>query len=449
MDVVWLEHEGLGNSSYLVEVAPNKALCVDPDRRVRRYIDAAERRDWQIVGVFDTHVHADFVTGGPDLHAQTGAELHWPKEAGVGFSHRGVVAGERIDIGEVEIEVRATPGHTPEHVSYVLRSSDGAPMLFSGGSLIAGGAARTDLISPEMTERLTRAQFRTLHEAFTDLPDETLLRPTHGSGSFCSAGTGMTASTLGAERGQNPLLRRTDEDEFASWWPTTFPAVPAYFSRMREFNIAGPRLAGEIVPPPSLSAADFAAAHAAGGLLVDVRPVDAYAAGHIEGALAIEFRDAFATWLGWLAPPDATLLFVAGDLPLELVVEECLLVGYERFGGLLEGGMEAWRSEGRPVRSLPTIGPEDAVPWLELGAQPVDVREPDEFELGHIAGAMPMPLGSLGGMVDQLPTQRPLLTYCAAGFRSVTAASVLERLGVGPVVNLRGGYGAWRNAGRD
>jgi hydroxyacylglutathione hydrolase len=449
MEVVWFEHEGLGNSSYLVEVAPGKAVAVDADRRVRRYLEAARSREWEIVATLDTHLHADFVTGALELGAQTGAALHWPTNAGVAFPHRGLIPGERLEIGGVEVEVRGTPGHTPEHLAYVMHAVDGPPLLFSGGALIAGGAARTDLISPELTEPLTRALFHTLHEAFEDLPDETLLRPTHGAGSFCSAGERRAATTLGDERARNPLLEIVNEDEFVREWPATFPAVPDYFWRLRDVNASGPGLVLDVAPPPLLSPAAFAVAQARGGLVLDVRPVEAYAARHIPGSLAIGFREAFATWLGWLVPSDATLLFVADRVPLNLVLDEALLVGYERFGGVLEGGMEAWAAGGRPVRSLPTIGPEDAIPWLELGAQPVDVREPDEFALGHISGACPAPLGALGSMERELPAGRPLLTYCSSGQRSVTAASILERLGVGPVVDLRGGYGAWRDAGRD
>jgi hydroxyacylglutathione hydrolase len=448
VEVVWFRHEGLGNSSYLVEVAPGQALAVDPDRRAHRYVDAAERREWEIVATLDTHLHADFVTGGLELRARTGAVLHWPADAGVAFPHRGVVAGERLEIGGVEVDVRATPGHTPEHLAYVIHAG-GETVLFSGGALIAGGAARTDLIAPELTEPLTRAQFRTLHEAFEDLPDETLLRPTHGAGSFCSGGTVRDPTTLGAERAGNPLLKVADADEFVRWWPSTFPAVPDYFWRLRDVNANGPGLVSDVAQPPSRTAALFAAAQAEGGLVLDVRPVEAYAERHVPGSLAIGFRDSFATWLGWLVPPDASLLFVADGVPLNLVLDEALLVGYERFDGVLDGGMDAWAAEGRPVRSLPTIGAEDAVPWLELGAQPLDVREPDEFALGHISGASPAPLGTLASMKHELPTGRPLLTYCGSGQRSVTAASILERHGVGPVVNLRGGYGAWRDAGRD
>jgi rhodanese-related sulfurtransferase len=324
-------------------------------------------------------------------------------------------------------------------------------LLFSGGALIVGGAARSDLVSPDLTERLTHEEFHTLHEAFRSLPDESVLYPTHGGGSFCSAGAGKQhTSTLGEERSSNPLLAMGNEQEFVDWWPTTFPAIPAYFTRMRAVNRAGPSLRAEIARPPSLAPQEFAdAARREGAFVVDCRAPENYLAAHIEGSLAIPFRDAFPTWLGWLAPENARLLFVADGLPISDVVDACLLVGYERFEGVLEGGMEAWVDRGLEVRSLPAIGPQDAVPWLAMGAQPLDVREPDEFELEHIAHATTVPLGTLVDAAGELPTGRPLLTYCGAGVRSVSAASILERLGIGPVVNLRGGYGAWRNAHRD
>jgi hydroxyacylglutathione hydrolase len=244
----------------------------------------------------------------------------------------------------------------------------------------------------------------------------------------------------------------TDE-EFVGSWPETFPRTPAYFARMREVNWAGPRLRRDIEPPRALTPEAFAAAAAAakeeGSIVVDTRPAAEYAEAHGEGALAIPFRAAFPTWLGWLVPPDARLLFVVDGTPLDDVVDAALLVGLERFGGHLDGGIEAWRSAGFPVRSLPAIGAEDTVPWLQTGAQPLDVREPDEVERGTIAGAMTIPLGDLPQRLDVVPKGRPLLVYCASGMRSTTAASILERAGIGPAVNLRGGYGAWREAGRD
>jgi glyoxylase-like metal-dependent hydrolase (beta-lactamase superfamily II)/rhodanese-related sulfurtransferase len=451
MNVRLFRDRGLGNGSYLVQVAEGRAVLVDPDRRIRRYLDAAEDRSLEIAAVLETHLHADFVSGAHEIRAATGAQVYEPAEAGVSFPHRPVEPGERLDLDEMEVEALATPGHAPEHLSYVFRhSSDAAPVLFSGGALIVGGAARTDLSGPELTEHLTRHAFETLQHAFADLPDETPLMPTHGSGSFCSTGSGTEhTSTLGEERATNPLLAMSDH-EFVDSWPKTFPRTPSYFARMREINWAGPRLRSDIEMPRPLSPESFAAAATdPGAVVLDVRDAGSYAEAHGEGALAIPFRASFPTWLGWLIPADARLLLVLGDASVDDVVDACLLVGYERFDCFLEGGMDAWRAAGMPVRSLPAIGAEDTVPWLEMGAQPLDVREPDELERGAIVGAASVPLGELPKHAGSLPQGRPLLVYCASGMRSTTAASILERAGVGPVVNLRGGYGAWQEAGRD
>ncbi len=209
MDVLLFRDAGLGNGSYLIEVSAGRAVLVDPDRRVRRYLGAATDRGFEIAGVLDTHLHADFVSGAQDIRAETGAELYEPAEAGVPFPHTPVKPGERIDLGEVEVEVLSTPGHSSEHVAYVFRrEGEAAPVLFSGGALIVGGAARSDLAGPELTDHLTHHEFETLQRAFLDLPDETLLKPTHGGGSFCAAGSGTNhVSTLGEERATNPCSR--------------------------------------------------------------------------------------------------------------------------------------------------------------------------------------------------------------------------------------------------
>jgi glyoxylase-like metal-dependent hydrolase (beta-lactamase superfamily II)/rhodanese-related sulfurtransferase len=451
MDVRLFRDRGLGNGSYLVRVAEGRAVLVDPDRRVRRYLAAAKDRGLEIVGVLETHLHADFVSGALEIRAATGAEVYEPAEAGVSFPHRPVEPGTHLGLGDLEVEVLATTGHAPEHLSYALRAEGQAtPVLFSGGALIVGGAARTDLSGAELTDRLTRQAFETLRHAFADLPDETPLLPTHGGGSFCSVGSGSKhTSTLGEERATNPLLSMSDHT-FLESWPSTFPRTPAYFGRMREVNWAGPRLRSDIEMPVALEPTAFAeAASEPSSVVVDVRDPGSYAEAHGEGALAIPFRDSFPTWLGWLVPADARLLFVLGDAALDDVVDASALVGFERFAGYLDGGIDAWRDAGLPVRSLPGIGAEDTVPWLQMGAQPLDVREPDELERGAIAGAVSIPLGDLPQATASLPHGRPLLVYCASGLRSTTAASLLERARVGPVVNLKGGYGAWQEAGRD
>jgi rhodanese-related sulfurtransferase len=316
-------------------------------------------------------------------------------------------------------------------------------VLFSGGSLLAGGTARTDLIAPDQTAALTRAQFRSITRAFRDLEDETLLLPTHGGGSFCSAGSGgERTSTLGHERRTNPLLAFDDEDSFADWFPTTFPAAPAYFFRLRAVNRAGPRLRELIAPPAALPAREFDRARP-GAVVLDLRPQAEFMRGHIPGALSIAFRDAFATWLGWLVPPESRLLFVLGAEPLRAVLDECLLVGYEQFAGALAGGMPAWESAGLPVEQAKLIDARAAKELLQDGAVALDVRERDEFQAGFIPGAIHVPLGEMASQTLPFAPDTPIVTYCGHGERSATGLSILAARAFRNVVNLDGGIGAW------
>jgi len=447
MNLIPFVHEGLGNSSYLVAAGNGAAVLVDPDRTVQRYVDAAEERGWRITSVLETHLHADFVSGAHELAAVLGAKLFIPHDAAVRLDHQPVAGAEQFALDGLQVEVIASPGHTPEHMSYAVRAAAGPPSLFSGGSLIVGGAARTDLIAPEMTEPLSRAQYRTLKTAFSALPGETVLYPTHGGGSFCSAGAGdQRTSTIGEQRATNPLLTSSgDEDAFVRWFPTTFPAVPAYYARMRAVNQAGPALRGDIAPPPPVSPLDFDAARSH-TVIVDVRPVEEYMRAHIPGSLSIPFRDAYAVWLGWLVPEGAALLFVMGDVPVGPVVDESLLVGYERFGGVLEGGIPAWLAADLPLASAGLVDAVGARRSLQEGAVALDVREPDEYAAGHLPGAVHIPLGQLAARNGELPRDRPIVTYCGHGERAATALSLLEQAGLTPLANLGGGIEAWEAA---
>lgn len=447
MTIIPFVHEGLGNSSYLVGNGDGTALLVDPDRSVGRYLAAAEARGWRITHVFETHLHADFVSGACEVRAATGAELFVPGAARVEFPHRPVGAGDHVETGAGTMLSIASAGHTPEHTSYLLRADGLPPALFSGGSLMVSGAARTDLIAPDQTDILTRAQFRTITTAFAELPEETLLLPTHGGGSFCSTGSGRErTSTLGKERRTNPLLTITSEDEFARWFPTTFPAAPDYFFRMRPINQKGPRLRSEIPLPPLLEPAEFDRLRPR-ALVIDTRRQAEFMAAHLPGAMSNTFRDAFATWLGWLVAEDVTLLFVTGEESVERVVDECLLVGYERFAGVLARGVPAWQGAGLPTMSAGLVDADGGRKLLLEGAIALDVRERDEFEAGHLPEAVHIPLGELAGRAVELPRDRPILTYCGHGERSATALSLLERLDFRCLTNLDGGFDGWRDVG--
>jgi rhodanese-related sulfurtransferase len=439
--------EGLGNSSYILDLGNRRGVIVDPDRSVARYVDALRENDLQLAAIFETHLHADFVSGARELASQTEAPIFIARDAASKLPVHGLEGGQLLKLDGLEAMAVASPGHTPEHLSFVFRAASGPPMLFSGGSLIVGGAARTDLISPEMTEPLSRHQFRTLHSAFADLPDETLLYPTHGGGSFCSTGTGQDrTSTLGRERRENPLLSIDDENEFVKWFPTTFPAAPGYFFRMRAVNQAGPLLRAEILPPPGLGPEEFA--HRCGeAVVVDARSKEEYARGHIPGSLNNPLRDDYAVWLGWLVPENSTLLFVCDPSSLGRVVDLSLLVGYERFGGWLQGGVEAWQASGRETSRIDLADAARAKHLLLHGAAGLDVREPDEYGSGHIEAAIHVPLGSLAANTDRIPRDRPVVVYCGHGERASSGASLLEASGFRNLVNLDGGIEAWRRAG--
>jgi hydroxyacylglutathione hydrolase len=440
-------HEGLGNSSYIVDLGNAKAVVIDPDRTVQRYVAVLNTNGLEVSGIFETHLHADFVSGGRELASRTGAAIFIAEEAAAKFAHQAVRGGQTLQLNGFEAAAIASPGHTPEHLSYVFKAAAGPPVLFSGGSLIVGGAARTDLISAVMTESLTRSQFRTVRQAFSSLPDETVLLPTHGGGSFCSTGSGQErTSTLGQERRGNPILFMEHEDEFAGWFPTTFPAVPDYFYRLRAVNQAGPRLREEIAGPKALDAGQFASLLDK-SVVIDGRSKEEYAEGHVPGSLSNPYRDSYAVWLGWLVPEKANLLFVADESQIDAIVDQSLLVGYERFSGWLKGGMQAWESSARECRRTELMDAPRALRYLREGALALDVREPDEYRSGHLPDALHIPLGSLAKNVDRIPSSRPIVVYCGHGERASTAVSLLERAGMRDLVNLDGGAEAWEGAG--
>ncbi len=324
-------------------------------------------------------------------------------------------------------------------------------MLFSGGALIVGGAARSDLAGPELTDHLTHHEFETLQRAFSELPDDTVLNPTHGGGSFCAAGSGKQhTSTLGEERMTNPLLSMS-EQEFLTSWPASFPRTPVYFSRMREINWSGARLRKDIEMPRPLTPEAFAAAAShEGSIVVDVRDPASYAEAHGQGALAIPFRDAFPTWLGWLVPADARLALrtgrhgARGRRRREPPGRARAVRGLPRRAGWTRGARPVCPSAPCP-RSVPTT-------WSR-GSRRVPRRSTCGNRMSSSSAASREPCrcrsATCRSMLGTLPAGRPLLVYCASGMRSTTAASLLERAGVGPVVNLKGGYGAWQEAGRD
>jgi hydroxyacylglutathione hydrolase len=311
VDIVPFVDDGLGNSSYLVDLGDGRGLVLDPTRDVTPYVHAAASLELQLVFSVETHLHADFVSGSREL-ARLGARVLAPRAGGLEFPHRGLEDGAEFDLGGLSLRALATPGHTPEHLGYLLLDRSRPVALFSGGALLVGSVARTDLIAPDQTVPLARQLYRALHERILSLPDDLPVYPTHGAGSFCSAPGGRErTTTIGRERTSNPLLAAPNEDAFVARLLGGLGTYPTYFLRLREVNRRGPRIYGDAPPAlPRLAPVEFEAATDAGAELIDARPVEAYGAGHIPGALSIALRDAFTSWLGWLVDPGRPLAFV-------------------------------------------------------------------------------------------------------------------------------------------
>jgi len=275
--------EGLGNSAHMVELGDGRALVVDPARDPTPYLELARWRRLQIAYAAETHLHADFLTGSRELAAAGGAQVLAPRASRLGFAHRGLEDGEEVDLGGLSLRVLATPGHAPEHVSYLLLDAGRPLALFSGGALLVGTVARTDLAGAELTEPLARAAYRSLHQRLLSLPDELAVYPTHGAGSFCATPAGdQRTTTIGAERRHNRLLAAPDEDAFVAQLLASLGSYPPYFLRLRDRNRIGPELLGRDWKVLPLLSTDKIQQHlAGGGLLVDARPVPAFAASHI------------------------------------------------------------------------------------------------------------------------------------------------------------------------
>jgi rhodanese-related sulfurtransferase len=306
--------------------------------------------------------------------------------------------------------------------------------------LIVGAAARTDLISPERTEQLARAQYTSLHR-LAALADATAVWPTHGAGSFCSAPPGAArTSTIGAEKAGNPLLRAPDEDTFVRTLLDSLGSYPAYFARLGELNRHGQLVTAPLLLAP-LDAAQVRRLLGGGAIAVDVRPVGDYAAGHIPGSIAIPLREQYATWLGWLLPPDVPIVIIRNpDQDPADILWPALNVGYATIAGELVGGVAAWTAAGGQLATTRVVGP------AEMDATNVfDVRQSSETAAGHLPGAHLIELGSLAEHASDLPTG-PATVMCGHGERAATAVSLLERAGHPEVSILAGGPHDWANA---
>ncbi|MFF3227178.1 rhodanese-like domain-containing protein [Nocardia suismassiliense] len=435
--------EGLGNSTYLLDLGDGRALVLDPERDVRAVRAEARARGLRIAYAVETHLHADFISGVRELAETDAATVLAPEVGPRGFEVTTLADGQSLALGQFSLQAWATPGHSPEHLSYLLHEGEQLLGVFTGGSLMVGTAGRTDLVSPEQTVPLARAQFHSL-QRLLELPDDTPVWPTHGAGSFCSSAEGgERVSTIGKERATNPLLQVDGEDAFVAALLGSMGTFPDYFLRLGEVNHQGPAVLGETLEVTVLSTADVEELLTEGAQIVDARPAADFAAAHIPGALSITLRPVFATWLGWLADPKRPLVIVRGEdqNPVD-IAWEAAKVGFDTLAGELHGGMAAWAGP-LAAKAVNLLDAEQLV--TEGPVTVLDIRQAGEFKAGHVPGARNIELGALAQSLIELP-DGPVVVMCGHGERAMSAASILEAAGHNDIRVLAGHPGDYAHA---
>ncbi|MAW87970.1 MAG: MBL fold metallo-hydrolase [Phyllobacteriaceae bacterium] len=448
--------DGVAQTSYLFgDDEAGTAAVIDPRPDVDIYLEIARHHGLSITHVFETHIHADFMSGARELVDRLGgsARLCLSVEGGAdyGFDHDPVRDGDRFTFGSARMEARFTPGHTPEHIAFLLfEGHKEAPWgVLTGDSFFVDSVGRPDLLGDEQTGTLTEALFHTIRDFYMKLDDGVIIYPCHGAGSECGPDIGdRMSSTIGHERRFNRYCRIGDLDEFKRALLDDAPPVPTHYPHLKKVNAGGPPVLGNLPKAPALTPERFAQTIEQPDVqLLDVRDMLAFGAGHIAGALNIGGQPNLSVWAGWLLDPDRPMALVAGtddDVPAILTL--LWRTGFVRVTGYLAGGMAAWQEDGRPVEQIPQMS---VHALKEAGGEVrlLDVRKPEEWEGGHIPGAQHMFLGDLPGRLGELDRDKTYATYCATGYRASIAASLLKANGFEDVRNVPGSWKAWSAAG--
>lgn len=418
----------LGDTSYVL-AHDGTGIVVDPQRDVRRFLDTVERLEIDVTHVVDTHVHNDYLSGGPGLAKRLGAELVMPAGCGAAFPFLAAFHSEDLK-GDRGLVIRPihTPGHTPEHMSYLVVVDRVPSAVFTGGSLLVGSAGRSDLLGDEFAESLSRLQYLSVNR-LAELPGDVEVLPTHGAGSFCtsSASAGGGASTIAAELRSNPVLAYPDADAFVRGQLAGLLPYPDYYAHMAPLNRRNPGVIDSVVV--SMTTPDEIDSSA---WVVDVRSRDRYFAGHLPGSLSIEWGSSFAPWVGWLVPFGRPVHLVLDPLQDPVwAATELARIGYRVSGATTD-------LSGAELVTGRTATVDEVVEALEEGATVVDVRDPSEWAAGHVAGSIHRYVPDLR---EDIPGSGEVWVLCASGFRAAIAASLVERAGRSPVALTSGGVG--------
>ena len=449
-----IQTSGIAELSYLLgDDSKGVAAVIDPRADVDIYVELARKHSVSISHVFETHIHADLVSGARELAARTGtAGIYVSGESGAryGFKPKRIKHGDAFEFGCQVLTVRHTPGHTPEHVSYEAAEKDHLESpwgVFTGDSLFVNSAGRPDLLGRD-ADKLAAQLYDTLFQYFAELDDGVIIYPSHGHGSPCGADIGdRLESTIGYEKKFNPYYKKKDKKEFVEYALSTAPPEPTYYKRLKKENAAGPQVLGNLPRIAALPVKRFKELVESGNtVLVDTRSMLAFGGGHIENALNIGGTPELTIWAGWMLDPAIPILLVLNeDAEAEKVAQFFVRSGYTKFAGYLASGMKAWQNEGNKLIHTPQMTV-DEIQTCD-GLQVLDVRSPAEWEKGHIPCAKHIFLPEIPNRVKEMNKTRSVVTYCATGYRASLAGSLLQQQGFKDVRNMPGSFTAWKNAG--
>ena len=448
---------GLAHYSYILS-STGQAVVIDPKRDIDTYVKYAAEHNLTISRILETHIHADYASGALELAQATGAEL-WlsghdeNQEYSYKFNHHEFRDGEELQAGSMRIVAIHTPGHTPEHLSFLVydheRSAHIAVALFSGDFVFVRSLGRPDLLGEAAKQQLARELFHSLHERLCGLPDGAEIHPAHGAGSLC--GSGMSErqeSTLGYERACNPFFAEADESKFVEKILASVPPFPEYYKRMKRLNADGPKRLGSIPGKVAMAVHDFKNdCEKKDSVILDLRRPEAFGGAHIPGAYNIGGGQNLSMWAAWTLPYDRPI-FLIGDesTDYEQASRSLVRVGLDEVRGYLKGGMPAWIDAGLPQAHIPQESVDELHDRLAEHFL-LDVTSDGEWKSGHIAGATHIMAGHLAKRVQELPRDKEIHVICGSGYRSSIACSVLQRMGFDHIVNVVGGMTAWKHRG--
>jgi hydroxyacylglutathione hydrolase len=442
----------LAHASYML-ASEGEAIVVDPQRDVEIYLKAAEAQHVSIRHIFETHLHADFVSGHRELAARTGAQIYIGAQAGATFPHVAVRDGFHLQVGKLSLRVLETPGHTPESICLVVADEEKSPepwAILTGDTLFLGDVGRPDLSQKFTAPQLAGMLYDNLHNKILTLPDHVLVYPAHGAGSLC--GRNMRAervSTIGTERLTNYALQIKSREEFIQQLTSNLPARPEYFLQDAEMNRTGASALADLPTLAAIEPAELQRLLADGGIALDVRAGEQFAAGHVPGSVNIALSGQFASWAGaLLGLAERPVLIAESEEDVREARMRLARVGLEGAQGYLKGGVGAWKKAGLPLSTIPQVDAQGLSKQL-LGqrVQVLDVRRGPEWEAGHIEGATWWPLDNFKVAPPEIDRDIPIAVHCKGGYRSMIACSLLQRAGFQNVVNVVGGIDAWQQAG--